>query len=419
MFLNSIQKPKHQSHFIDRFDGLCDEIVASQHKWRYMENMSGAAFPSICTRKPYQVLREVSEDCQVLLHKKPYLLQEGKLYEGDREVATLGKLEEGKRSYACMGEALVLFPDKKIYNTSTGLLSDMEASVRKTGLRFSLADAFGHPYTDYVESDTEPEDRKLWLDSRNRKLKRWSNGAYETIQSLYICIEGEGVGDPFAAGDAIHIEGVTEYPDLNRSFIVENKDSNSLVLIGYLPQVFVEEGEVRIQRSVPDMQRLAVWNNRLWGIHRQKCEVYASKLGNPKVFEAFSGLSSDSYLLKLEEEPLQIIALKEELLLFCEQAIYRITGTRPQNFRCVRLSQTGLRRGSEESVQVLGNGIYYLGQEGIYHYNGLFRRINRGVLSNLGDCRAFIQGTGYYLCQVNGEEEGIFVYDSERDFWHK
>ncbi len=416
MFLNQIQKPNHKILFVDRFDGLCDEVVASQHSWRSMQNMSGSAYPSICTRKPYHVLRRVDVDTQVFSHDKLMLLQGDTLYEGTRSIGRIGK---GKRCCASMGEDFIIMPDKLLYNAALGTLRPMEQRYRKRDIQFTITDAFGEPYKDYVVSDTPPGNHALWLDTREKKLKRYQNGVYESVQSIYICLEAPGIDEGFAVGDAVSISGIRALPELNQSYIIEGLQTNRLLVMGYLPHLFTESSEVEIARSVPTLDRMAVWNQRLWGFNAEKREVYASKLGNPCVFEAFSGLSGDSYLLSLDEEPLQLIAWEEELLIFCADCIYRITGNRPQNFRTVRMEQPGLRKGSEDSLQLLNGALYYLSSQGVMYYNGLFHRINKAALRNIGDCIAFTQGNRYYLCQQNGAEQGIFVYDSERAFWHK
>lgn len=416
MFLNQIQEPRHTSLFVDRFDGLCDEVVASQHKWRNMLNMSGEAYPSIGTRKPYTVLCRVPEETQLFVHDRLFSLREGRLYEADRAVAELGG---GRRCGVSMGEDLILMPDKKIYNSALGKLRDMERSFRARGIRFGIANEYGEAYEGYVVSDQEPQNKALWLDSREKKLKRWQNGVYESLQGLYLCLEAAGIEQGFAVGDAVSLSGIREFPLLNRSYIIEGLFPGKMILAGYLERWFQEAGEVEISRSVPLLDSMAVWNNRLWGINRQKRELYASKLGSPEVFQAFSGLSGDSCLFPLEEEPLQIAALEEELIVLCEHSVYRVTGTRPANFRCTRLAQPGIRRGSEGSLALLQDCLYYVSAQGVIRYDGVFRRINRRALTRLGDCIGFAQGGRYYLCQQSGAEQGIFVYDTEHDFWHR
>ncbi len=48
-----------------------------------------------------------------------------------------------------------------------------------------------------------------------------------------------------------------------------------------------------LSRDVPDMDYVCVNENRLWGCRGDT--VYASKLGDPKNFNVFEGLSTDSY----------------------------------------------------------------------------------------------------------------------------
>lgn len=82
---------------------------------------------------------------------------------------------------------------------------------------------------------------------------------------------------------------------LNGSYVLYAVEEDFLIVPGVLEEPLSQTGSLTVARTCPDMDFLAVHQNRLWGCSSENHEIYASKLGDPANFHVYAGIASDSY----------------------------------------------------------------------------------------------------------------------------
>ena len=134
-------------------------------------------------------------------------------------------------------------------------------------------------------------------------IKMWSNNTSEwtSVATTYVKVSSPGIGKGFKQYDAVTFSGVDKtsaiYNDynFNQSNILYSCDDDNVVIVGFINKVFTNSGNITLKREVPDMDFVAEMDNRVWGCSSEKHEIYACKQGDPKNWNCFMGLVSDSY----------------------------------------------------------------------------------------------------------------------------
>ena len=163
--------------------------------------------------------------------------------------------------------------------------------------------------------------------------------------------------------------------------------------------------------------------NRIWGCNSEKNEIYASKLGDPKNFDSFMGISTDSYAVTVgtDGEFTGAVSFRGYIIFFKEHCIHKIYGQNPPytvNTSYIR----GVQKGSHKSLCVVNETLYYKSPNGICAFEG---GVPVDISSALGgayytDAIAGVLGNRYYICMSdkNGKRV-LFNYDESRNIWHK
>ena len=113
---------------------------------------------------------------------------------------------------------------------------------------------------------------------------------------------------------------------------------------------------VKLQRKVPDMDFVVEHGNRLWGCSSEKHEIYASALGDPKNWNQYLGVASDSYAVTVGSTgPFTGAASHLGFILFFKQdCVHQILGSKPSNFQLDTTNCRGVAEGSERSLVQIG-----------------------------------------------------------------
>ena len=119
--------------------------------------------------------------------------------------------------------------------------------------------------------------------------------------------------------------------------------------------------------------------NRLWGCRygegmngERANEIYSSSLGDPAGWNIFEGIASDSYAVTVGSDgPFTgAICYSDCIYFFKENGFHRVTGNKPANYQVKFFSCYGVEQGSERSLVIHGDAMYYKGVDGIYCYDG-------------------------------------------------
>lgn len=181
--------------------------------------------------------------------------------------------------------------------------------------------------------------------------------------------------------------------------------------------------DITAKRAVPDMDFVCENNNRLFGCSSQNHEIYASKLGDPKNWYNYAGISTDGYAATVgtDGDFTGCIAHLGSVLFFKEDCIHRLYGTQPSNFQLTVTECNGLEKGSAESLCVIDEVLYYLSPRGPVAFDG---NLPVALYAPLGDIR-YSNGVGgkrkgkYYLSALRSDNTSdLLVYDPAVGTWH-
>lgn len=186
-------------------------------------------------------------------------------------------------------------------------------------------------------------------------------------------------------------------------------------------------------RTLPILDHVCVHENRLWGCHygtqinsyEAVNEIYASELGDFKKW-VFAGedttLAGSAYAASVGDYGAftGCISHRGYVLFFKEDVIYRVSGTKPANFQISKIATSGVQRGSERSLAIIDEVLFYKAKNGIYAYDG---SLPQKVSTPLGD-GYYTDAVGgallskYYVSMVQGGERMLYVFDTSKGLWH-
>lgn len=236
---------------------------------------------------------------------------------------------------------------------------------------------------------------KIPANTRIYPVQRGESDLYETTLTLESAI---GVSDK-----------VCVYPDFDRAI----------------------QTPVTFSRKMPNMDFVIEANNRLWGCRYGENadgeivnEIYASKLGDFKNWQSFQGITSDSYIASCGTDGAWTGAVNylSRPVFFKENYIHTVYGAYPAQFNITNVAARGVQNGSDESIAILDEVVYYMSPEGICTYNG---SLPVNISAPLGDIKYHdVIGCGYfgkyYAKMVDSSNQScLMVYDSRRNIWHK
>ena len=307
---------------------------------------------------------------------KLYVAADTDLWEFDGETATrvMTGLSETKKSFACIGGALCVFPDKKYYRFSGGATGSLELVESFTG--FTLTES---------------------------ALTR-----------------SDGVSFGFKVNDGVALSGAGLSEGNRVSAIVTGVDGATLTFAGtpFTPQTSVS-GAVTVSRLLPDLDFVCEHDNRLWGAAGSR--VYASWLGDPTNFTAYdTSHAQASYFADVGTDgPFTGIASCPSYVAFMKAGcIHKLYGSKPSNFRLTVSRVTGCEAGSGGSAFVVNDNVVYNAGDGVYAYNGgepeyLSQKTGRLGADAVGTC---LNGVCYFVATEGGKRR-LFTYDLRRGTW--
>lgn len=404
-----------------------------------MENMTSDLYPIAATRQP-RGLYASPEKASGLISKDSLCYVDGSDFVINQYHVDMGLSDEPK-TMVSMGAYVIILPDKKYFNTKDfDDFGVIEAYTQSSGtVKLDLCRINGELYEDAVRSPTPPEEPKnmaLWIDTSTtpNALKQFSeqSGLWVTIATTYIKISSTGIGLNFEKHDGVVISGMPdELKELNGNFVIWEKGDDYLVITGMLSESKDLVQAITIERKMPDMDFVIESGNRLWGCRYGLSagktvvnEIYASKLGDFKNWYCFMGISTDSYSVSLGSDG-QFTGAITHLgypLFFKEGCLHKIYGSMPSSFQVQTTACRGVQKGSEKSLAIVNELLYYKSSLGICVYDG---SLPREISGNLGDVyyeKAVAGGHGNKYFVSMADKEGVyslFAFDSAKGMWHR
>lgn len=391
------------------------------------------------------------------------------LYDGK----VVGHVTAGEKQFATINTKIVIFPDKVYYDTEaekfgmlaaeypgfpgdvtftantltvpeqsyidqaaenaetkgsvaadTSITTYTGASVNKTtGALTMSGGTAGTPDKlkagDYIQYDCDSSKEYMVVQSSAKQ----SDGTYQITYLLHTAAlhKYPGFDELFKAGDAIEISGCTTCAANNGSHIIRSLEARKLTFTkDIFTKTGAEAGTVMLERKVPDLTCICECDNRIWGAEGKT--IYASALGDPTNFYVYDGVSTDSYAVAVgtEGEFTGCIAYSSTVLFWKENCLHKVLGSYPAQYEIYTYTVPGIQKGSEKSLAVINETLFYKGRNGVYAYSGGTPEL---LTENFGTRRFFdavggTDGERYYISMrtEKGDWE-LYVFDTLRAIW--
>lgn len=374
-----------------RFGGLDHNLGAGDGTIWDMRNLTGDYYPLLATRRkrglygtlgaPYGMF---SWDGLAWVDGTTFY------YKGEAK----GMVAASRKRFAALGAYIVILPDKKYFNTLTGEFGALESRWSGSSLTFTNGELF--------EEAAEAN-----------------------------CIQASGVnwGAYFRKGDAVTISGCTKHPENNKTPVIREIDGDKMYFYEYIFTLdgsegttpYTETGSLKVERTVPDLLYLCENENRLWGC--DGTTIYASKLGDIFNWNVYEGLATDSYAVDTGSAGTftGCISFLGYPIFFKEDHIYKVYGSRPDNYEIMSSATLGVAKGGDRSLAIAGEMLFYLSSAGYMAYSG-------GIPQPVGSAfgmekhKKAVGGSDGLKYYVSAEDAGgvkrLYVYDTQKRMWH-
>ena len=314
-----------------KFGGYNHTLAAENGDLWDMENLTSDFYPLLSPRTRRWTCRTLTKPNGLYAHDGLYWA-DGTGFYADGELK--GIVTDGHKKFTSLGAYIVILPDKKYYNRLTGDFGALESS---------------------------------W--SGSAKIQ---DGTYAGEEAKANTIYAVGAGAKFKEGDAVTISGATTHPENNKTATIREIDGDNLRF--YENTFTISDGgdseTLQLSRTVPELDYICENENRLWGCKGDT--IYASKLGDIFNWNVFDGVATDSFAVDVASTG-DFTACCSYLgypCFFKEEHIYKVYGDKPSNFQVMGSASLGVEKGSDESLAIAGETLFYLSRTGIVAWSG-------------------------------------------------
>lgn len=307
--------------------------------------------------------------------------------------AVAGMLTPGQKHFAELNGMVLIWPDKVCYRPATREFGSAEA-------------VFTGPVT-------------------------LADGMYQGVAAKANTLTAQtDFRQSFRAGDAVAISGCGDAKN-NGTFIIRAVSDDGESLEFYedtftLSGTSQTESAVTVARRVPELDHVCAYGNRLWGCAGDT--VYCTRLGDPLNWywydaDADGPLSTAAWSVDTGSPGrFTGCAAYRGCVVFTKQdVLYKLYGTKPENFQLIASSLAGAEASSGASFAVANETLLFLAPSGVMATTG-------GTPRRVSDClgRALTHGVGgsdgvrYYLsARDENDDAHLFVYDTRTALWSR
>lgn len=433
------------------------------------ENLSARQYPTLSQRGGRRSGdKEYTSPTAFYARGKLMVVDGTDLYYGEDVV---GQVVPGGKRFATINTKVVIFPDKVYFDTSEEekKLTPMEVYVqipkdsvtwtdstleRKDGGKYSAKEnGLGdqtiagtekvNVYTGYTidqsngtltltgeeeKSATEIKAGDILKDDSNAAqffyvVTAEPSGENVVIWSKIFLVKEEAdvpFTDIFSINQAVEISG-SSIEGNNKTIVIRAVEENKLTFYADSFSTGTEENTVVIRRKVPDLKVICESENRVWGADTNT--IWASALGDPAAWYTYDGVATDSFSVVVGTDGpfTACIAYGSNVLFFKEDHLHKILGSYPAEYRMYTYSIPGVQEGSQNSLAIVNEVLYYKGTSGVYTYTGatpVLMSENFG-LRRFKNARAGANEDSYYISmqdEVTGDWT-MMVYNTIRGLW--
>ncbi len=450
---------------VREFRGYNHNPVIGDGEFFELQNISCEQYPLMSARRGRSLVKTGVYAMDAVGADHMAWVDEGHLYYNGSEVVKIDFIPDWTPRLVRMGAYICVFPHGVVYNTQDGTVEEIRFEHRhnksQTGANNIVlhvvvpsVDANGERHWEIPEGgttigDEEPQNAQegdWWIrtNTNPRSLLRYSETQqmWISVPTVYLAIECAGIIEGVKEGDGIKISGFEgDYAFLNSAYTVEGVEYNGdpsyklgrlIVTAPRVPEFLTWEmvnADIVVRRDFPYMDFVCEMGNRLYGCSSENHEVYASKLGDPFNWNVFQGVSTDSYAATVGSPgPFTgCIGYRDSVLFFKEDCIHILSGTRPATFQLDTLESNGVQRGSDKSLCIVNETLYFKGTDGYYAYAGGLPQFVSMQLGEKNTGTAYASGTDgvrYYTYLLDkgagsriADARNVFVYDTRRGIW--
>ena len=419
------QRGRNRSITTD-FRGLNLSQGIGDGEWAWMQNMDTREYPAVARRQKRVHVATLNKPNGLCATDRLCFVDGVKFYYNG---FYYGDVEDSEKTLVPMGAKIAIFPDKKLFDTTTLSFTDMEQKNVSSGtVSVTLAKGDGTPYGEYTEGGTapeNPENGQLWLDTSGDApvMKTWSeaHGLWVAEATTYVLVSATGLGQGLKALDGVTVSGLEE-AGLNGDWILTDAGPDYILFTGILQKTLTQAGEVRVERTCPEMDFVVEKDNRLWGCSSADHEIYCCKLGDPTNWRAYQGVATDSYAVTVGTPgPFTGAAVSgSAVIFFKENCLHRVYGTQPSNFTVYVDNLRGVQQGCHKSAVRVNEYLYY---KSVFDVCVYADSEVAGISAALGtesykNAVAGVCGNRLYLSME--DQEGtwqLLVYDTAAGVW--
>ena len=473
MYLPTLKELKTSRSVVEVFGGYNHNLRIKDGEFYDMKNMTSSLYPVLSPRGRRGVLEYSTEagviepTAQALIVKDNLCYVDGnKFYMNGIGYEIDGLNGSENTRLVSMGAYVIAMPDKVYFNTKNvedrgKIEAEWNASDYGTKtVTFSMCALDGTEYNIEENQVSEsapddPVDLQYWVDTSGTQhvLKQWSktSATWVSIATTYIKIYADGIGTNFEQYDGVTISGLKDdesittvggatisaenknaLDTIDGSFVIWKRDDNYITIVGIIDKVIeVVTSNLSVKRAVPTMEFITESNNRLWGCHYGIAdngdvvnEIYACKLGDFKNWNCFMGVSTDSYTVSLgtDGEFTGAITHFGYPIFFKETCMHKIYGNYPSNYQVQTTACRGVQSGSDRSLAIVNETLYYKSTNGVCLYDGSLPADIAYYFGNVEykDAVAGSHNNKYYISMKDSADvPHLFVYDTQKGMWHK
>ena len=400
------------------------------------------------------------------------------LYYGGNLVGSLPLGDSVTRRFACMGERIVIWPDKVCYDSETGrmtafgekltanatLTHEYETNYQYLTVsdgdvdlttHFAAGDSFVLGFRRESLRDLEGTYQAVKVTAKVITLatgslprvgvsgnatieavKAGTDGTY-WMESVFLTVTAEheinrdvltfdtaeSLTGLFKAGDAVLLNN-----NPHKSYAVEAVTALALYFAeGTLSGLTAYGGTVLgciVSSEPPELDHFTVCDNRVFGCRGS--EIYASKLGDPAQWYYWHtpSLSTDSWYLDTgDPSPFTACCVYGgRPHFFTERSVTVLYGDTPAQYSTATVELYGVKAGSADSLVAVGGALYYLSPQGFVRYTSSEGAvvISDRLGSVFSSACAGTDGRCYYACTLDPLGRAAnYKYSLKSGLWAK
>lgn len=387
-------------------------------EWDTLSGFDLTAYPALRTCLPY-AYSDIASSSEITGYTYRngtlvYTTADGIYLDGKGTLTAIEGLSAGDKTLVNIGAYIVILPDWAVINTAD---AENPVMIAKGSLLIGNL-------LEYNQNQTRPTVSIYKL-------------FYVDAPTAEVTASGLAVGDSVKLSWTYGKRKMSRQLTIN-NIGIESYTGSGMTSIGFdtsdIPNTmwFYTEGRAMdnfrvpritgatIQRVMPDLDYVVEYNNRLWGCSSKNHEIYCSKLGEPLVWGAYSGISTDSWAATVgtDGDFTGACVFNGCVLFFKEDCVHSVYGTKASNFTITTYTVRGVQKGSAKSLCISEGLLYYKAPEGIFTFNGSASSRFDGKLCVDRDSRTAC-GTADDRYIVMAMSDGtVYYYDKLHSVWY-